>query len=500
MNPSTQTRSTSSSSDAPGGVDAAEGLDLTMTIAGEAVEGSRRTGVINPALGRTFTEVPDCSREELDRAMSAAQEAFPSWSGDEDRRREALAACAAVVKENVSTLAPLLTQEQGKPLGKATRELLGAAAWLAYSAGLEIPVEVVQDDEKIRAEIHRRPLGVVAAITPWNYPLLLATWKLGPALLAGNTVVLKPSPFTPVTTLRLGELLREVLPPGVLNVVSGGDELGAWMTHHPVPRKISFTGSVETGKKVAMAAAPDLKRMTLELGGNDAAIVLPDVDPVAVAEKVFWGAFENSGQVCNAIKRVYVHESQYRPFVARMAEVAQATKVGNGLEEDSQLGPINNEPQFRRVTDLVERARQGGATVVTGGARVGDEGYFYAPTIVSDISDEAALVAEEQFGPALPVVSYREVDEAVSRANATRFGLSGSVWSSDPEAAALVARRLECGTAWVNQHIAVSPNLPFGGLKWSGIGVENGPWGLLGFTEIQVVNMAKGGLPRAPQA
>jgi acyl-CoA reductase-like NAD-dependent aldehyde dehydrogenase len=313
-------------------------------------------------------------------------------------------------------------------------------------------------------------------------------------------VVLKPSPFTPVTTLKVGELLRDALPPGVLNVVSGGDELGAWMTHHPVPRKISFTGSVETGKKVASAAAPDLKRVTLELGGNDAAILLPDVDAEAIAEKIFWGAFENSGQVCNAIKRVFVHESHYGPFVERLAEIAGSAKVGNGLEEGTQLGPINNEPQFRRVADLVERARKGGAKVVAGGARVGDEGYFYAPTIVRDIADEEALVAEEQFGPALPVVSYRNVDEAVRRANATRYGLSGSVWSSDPEIAARVAQRLECGTAWVNQHIAVSPTLPFGGLKWSGIGVENGPWGLLGFTEIQVVNMAKGALPRASDA
>ena len=368
---------------------------------------------------------------------------------------------------------------------------MGASIWFQYTASLEIAVEVVQDDEARRVEIRRKPLGVVAAITPWNFPLILAVWKIAPALLAGNTVVIKPSPFTPLNTVLLGEILRDVVPPGVVNVVSGGDELGSWMTSHPVPRKISFTGSVATGKKVAGAAAQDLKRVTLELGGNDAAILLPDIDPKAIAAKVFWGAFENNGQICSAIKRVYVHEKQYRPLVAELTALAKTVKVGNGLEEGTQLGPINNEPQFKRVIELVEDAKRQGARIETGGHRLGNEGYFYAPTIVSEIANGTRLVDEEQFGPALPVIAYKDVDEAVERANATNFGLSGSVWSSDPNRAADVAGRLECGTAWVNQHLAVAPNLPFGGAKWSGIGVENGPWGLLGFTEIQVVNVAR---------
>lgn len=495
MNPTTD----SPAKDAKAGVEnsarRAGDHDFSMTIGGEPVAGDEALGVVNPALGSVFTEVPDCTRSELDAAMEAAQEAFPAWSRDEEGRRQALKACAKRVKESVDRLSPFLTQEQGKPLKKAQGEVIGASVWFKYAAGLDIPVEVVQDDEKIRAEIHRKPLGVVAAITPWNYPLLLAVWKLAPALLAGNTVVLKPSPYTPVTSLMLGEILRDVLPPGVLNVVSGGDELGSWMTSHAIPRKISFTGSVATGKKVAMAAAPDLKRVTLELGGNDAAILLPDVDAEAVARKIFWGAFENTGQVCSAIKRVYVPEDQYAAFVDRIADVARSTKVGDGLDEETELGPLNNQAQLDRVADLVERARNSGATIVTGGEPMGDEGYFYAPTVVSDISDHEALVAEEQFGPALPVLPYRDVDEALARANATRFGLSGSVWSSDPERGAEVASHLECGTAWVNQHIAIAPNLPFGGAKWSGIGVEHGPWGLLGFTEIQVVNMSKREMP-----
>jgi acyl-CoA reductase-like NAD-dependent aldehyde dehydrogenase len=463
----------------------------TMTIDGKAVKGSKSTGVINPATGKVFAEVPDCTKAELDQAMSAAQSAFPAWSRDINARRKVLQDCAAALQQPPEGLARTLTQEQGKPLDRAGQEIMGTSMWCAYTSMLEMPAEVLQDTAQGKIEIKRKPLGVVAAITPWNYPLMLGMWKIAPALLAGNTIVLKPSPFTPITTLMLGEILRDLVPPGVLNVVSGGDDLGAWMTSHPTPRKISFTGSVETGKKVAAAAAPDLKRITLELGGNDAAIILPDVDPAAVAAKIFWGAFENSGQICSAIKRVYVPEKSYATLLEKLGELARGVKVGDGLEAGTQLGPINNKPQFERVTELVEDAKKHGAKIVSGGARVGKEGYFFAPTIVGNISDGVRLVDEEQFGPALPVIAYKDVDDAVRRANATHFGLSGSVWSNDSARGAEVASQLECGSAWVNQHLAIAPNLPFGGAKWSGIGVENGPWGLMGFTEIQVVNSVK---------
>ena len=465
--------------------------EYTMTIDGKAVRGKTQADVINPATGKPFAKVPDCTREQLDEAMAAAARAFPAWRRDVALRKKVLLDCAAAIQRNSEGLAPLLTQEQGKPLAKAGEEIFASSIWFQYTASLDIPVEVLEDTDASRIEIHRRPLGVVAAITPWNFPLLLAVWKIAPSLLAGNTVVIKPSPFTPITTLMLGEILREVVPPGVVNVVSGGNDLGSWMTSHPVPRKISFTGSVATGKKVAASAAPDLKRVTLELGGNDAAILLPDVNPETVATKVFWGAFENNGQICSAIKRVYVHESQYKPIVQKLAEIAEGVRVGNGLEEGTQIGPLNNKPQFERVSELVEDAKKHGAKIVTGGGQLGSAGYFYKPTIVSELSDGVRLVDEEQFGPALPIIPYQDVDDAVERANRTHYGLSGSVWSSDANRGAEVASRLECGTAWVNQHLAIAPNLPFGGAKWSGIGVENGPWGLLGFTEIQVVNVAK---------
>jgi len=465
--------------------------DYTMTIDGKAESAKGTFGVINPATEQVFAQPPECTREQLDAAMQSAQSAFRGWSRDEARRRQTLLEIGEAIKARGGEIAPLLTQEQGKPVDKAMMEVIGASIWFQYTASLQIPVEVISDTPQNRTEVRRRPLGVVAAITPWNFPLMLAVWKIAPALLAGNTVVIKPSPYTPLTTLKLGEILRSVVPPGVVNVVSGGNELGGWMTGHPVPRKISFTGSVATGKKVAIAAAPDLKRVTLELGGNDAAIVLGDVDVKSTAQKIFWGAFENSGQICSAIKRVYVPENLYQNVVNELVEIAKTVKVGNGLEAGTQLGPLNNKMQYDKVREMVDDARKHGAKVATGGQQLSAKGYFIAPTIVSEISDGTRLVDEEQFGPALPVISYRNVEDAVERANATPYGLSGSVWSANPEKAAEVARQLDCGTAWVNQHLAIAPNLPFGGAKWSGIGVENGPWGLLGFTEIQVVNVAK---------
>jgi acyl-CoA reductase-like NAD-dependent aldehyde dehydrogenase len=383
-------------------------------------------------------------------------------------------------------IGPILTAEQGKPLKSAQMEAAGSSYWLHYFANLEIPKEVIQDDKRAYAEVVRRPVGVVAAITPWNFPIMLATWKIAPALLAGNTMVLKPSPYTPRATLVMAEILNEVLPPGVLNVVSGGDDLGRWMTSHPTPRKISFTGSVATGKHVAMSAAPDLKRVTLELGGNDPAILLDDVDPAGIAEKIFRGAFDNSGQICSAIKRVYVPERLHDDVVDALAARVAAVKVGDGMDPATELGPIQNRPQFERVSELVAEALAGGAKAATGGAPIDGPGFFFQPTVLTGATEGTRIVDEEQFGPALPVIPYRDVDEVIARANATMYGLSGSVWSADPDRAAAVANRLECGTAWVNAHLALAPHQPFGGFKWSGLGVENGPWGLAGFTEIQV--------------
>jgi len=466
--------------------------DFTMTIGGKSAPAVDSFDVINPATGAAFTTAPECTKAQLDSAMQAAADAYRTWRRDEAARREVLQRCAAVITERAGELAPILTQEQGKPLPQAFAEIMGAAMWFTYTATLQLPVEVLQDDESAHIEVRRRPLGVVAAITPWNFPLILATWKIAPALLAGNTVVLKPSPFTPLTSLKLGELLRDVVPAGVVNVISGGNDLGGWMTSHPIPRKISFTGSVATGKKVAAAAAPDLKRVTLELGGNDPAIVLPDANPKEIAAKLFWGAFQNCGQVCSAIKRVYAPEAMYDTLVGELAEIARGVRVGNGLEDDIQMGPLNNRPQFERVKELVEDAKKNGGRIAAGGETMGGAGYFYRPTVVAEVADGVRLVDEEQFGPALPIVAYKKVEDAIESANATHFGLGGSVWGGNAERAVEIAKELECGTAWVNKHLDLSPATPFGGAKWSGIGVENGRWGLYGFTELQTVNVERG--------
>jgi len=465
--------------------------EFTLTIAGEAAATHASLDVVNPATGKPFASCPDASRSQLDAAMESAGAAFRTWRTDEAARREALVRCGDALGAAAADIGRVLTQEQGKPLQAAIGEVAGAAAWFKLTAGLPLGAETLQDDDQLRIELHRKPLGVVGAITPWNFPIILAVWKIAPALLAGNTLVLKPSPFTPLSSLRMGEVLRDVLPPGVFSVVSGGDELGKWICEHPAVRKISFTGSVATGKKIAETAAPDLKRVTLELGGNDPAIVLGDVDPKAVAEKVFKAAFANSGQVCVAVKRLYVDESIYPAVLDEVAELARAAKVGDGLEDGTEYGPVNNEPQFERVRELVDDALACGGKIVAGGGPLGGDGYFFAPTVVSDVAEGVRLVDEEQFGPALPIMPFRNVEDALERANGTHFGLGGSIWTSDIERGAALARELECGTGWVNQHLNLVPNAPFGGSKWSGIGYENGPWGLAAFTELQVINIAK---------
>jgi acyl-CoA reductase-like NAD-dependent aldehyde dehydrogenase len=459
-----------------------------MTIDGRATGAPASFGVVDPATGEVFATAPDCSRDQLDAALEAASRGGSAWRADEAARVAVLLAMADEIDAHTAELAALLTAEQGKPLTAAGFEVSETARWLRAAAELELPVETILDDGRARAELRHRPIGVVAAITPWNYPLLLAGWKLGPALRAGNTVVLKPSPYTPLATLRLGQIVNAVLPPGVVSVISGGDALGAWMTAHPAVGKISFTGSVATGKAVMAAAAPGLKRLTLELGGNDAAIVLDDADPQQLGKGLFWGAFINNGQICAGVKRVFVPESLHEDVVDVLAERARRLRVGPGTRPGVHLGPIQNRMQFDRVRGLVADALADGASAAAGGAPMEGPGYFFAPTVLTGAREGMRIVDEEQFGPALPVLTYRTVEEAVERANATRFGLSGSVWSTDLDRAADVAARLDCGTAFVNDHLALDPALPFGGCKESGLGVENGPWGLEEFTQLQVVH------------
>lgn len=463
-----------------------------LIIGGEKVPTSEYIEICDPGSAELVGECPVATRDELDRAVNAAQEAYKTWSrATDEERRAAVNRVADKVHEHMEELAQLLTREQGKPLnGMGSRfELHGAEAWARHTGTLDLPVEVLSDDEAGRVELHRKPLGVVGSITPWNFPILIAIWHIVPAIRTGNTVVIKPSPHTPLSTIRLVEILNEVLPSGVLNVVAGRDNLGQMMTGHPDIQKIVFTGSCATGKKVMQTASATLKRVTLELGGNDAGIVLADVGPRDIAERLFWGAFINNGQTCAALKRLYVPDEIYDEVCDALVDYARNVTVGHGLDETSVLGPMQNRMQFEKVIELVEDAKRNGGRILCGGDAPGGPGFFYPVTIVADVTDGMRLVDEEQFGPVLPVIRYTNLEDAIERANALDVGLGGSAWSADPEKAKAVASRLECGTAWVNSHGAIKPFAPFGGVKSSGIGVEFGKLGLQEYTAIQVVHL-----------
>ncbi|MGR4868278.1 aldehyde dehydrogenase family protein [Variovorax sp. LARHSF232] len=460
-----------------------------LLIGGHLVAGDSTMSVVNPATGKTLTTCPRASVAQAHLAVAAAKEAFPAWSAEPlARRRSLLNRLGDALQERNEEFAILLTQEQGKPIAEARREVAGAVAYIRYFGGLDLPVKVLEDSDVRHVEQHLRPLGIVVAITPWNFPLSLACGKLAPALLMGNAAVVKPAPTTPLTTLLLGELCAEIFPPGVVNVIADQNDLGAALTAHPDVRKVSFTGSSATGKSVMASAAGTLKRVTLELGGNDAAIVLDDVDPAQVAPAIFKGAFTNNGQVCLAIKRLYVHESIHDEMCAALGELADAQVVGDGLQPGTQIGPLQNRMQFDKLKDLLEDVKRCGL-IVAGGTVLEGDGFYLRPTIVRDVREGDRIVDEEQFGPILPVVKYSDPEDALRRANATVHGLGGSVWSKDSARAKKLAERLECGTAWVNQHMVVVPGIPFGGAKQSGIGVELSVEGLNEFAQLQIVNI-----------
>ncbi|WFU11727.1 aldehyde dehydrogenase family protein (plasmid) [Rhizobium sp. CB3090] len=462
----------------------------TLLIGGEPVATSHHAPVENPSDGSVVGYMPLAGETDLDQAVAAAAKAFKSWSQTSSgERAKACRDIAEKINEHAEELAQILTREQGKPLnGLGSRFEIGAAlAWTRHTAELDLPVEILQNDSEGRVELHRKPIGVVGSITPWNWPVMIACWHIVPAVRAGNTVVIKPSPLTPLSTIRLVEIMNAVLPPGVVNVITGENSIGAALSAHPGIAKMTFTGSTETGKKVMASAVATLKRLTLELGGNDAGIVLPDADPKAIVEGLFWGAFINNGQTCAALKRLYVHDSIYEEVCRGLADYAAKIIVGDGLDESSILGPVQNEMQFNKVRELVDDARTHGGRILAGGAPMERPGYFYPITLVADVDHGVRLVDEEQFGPALPIIRYSDIDEVVARANQNPAGLGGSVWSSDAEKAKRYAMQLECGSVWINKHGTIQPNAPFGGVKQSGIGVEFGTEGLKEFTTIQTV-------------
>jgi acyl-CoA reductase-like NAD-dependent aldehyde dehydrogenase len=462
-------------------------------INGALTECAQWIDVVNPATEQVIGQVPDCGQAELDSAVAAARAAFPKWKATPiEERRAALNKMAGIIKDNADELMRLLTSEQGKPHMQAGAEIAGCSGVAMGLASLSLEETISEDSSKRISRTRRVPVGVVGGIVPWNFPVLMAVQKIVPALLSGCTMVLKPSPFTPLATLRMAELVKDCFPAGVLNVITGGDALGPMLTAHPDIDKITFTGSTATGKRVMETASKDLKRITLELGGNDAAIVLPDADVSKVAEKLFWASFYNAGQVCIAAKRIYIHEDIYDELSAAIAAYASAVKVGDGADQGTAVGPIQNKQQYNRVLELIQDAKDKGYKFLTGGdTDTSVPGYFIPVTVLDNPPEDARIVAEEQFGPVMPLMKFSSVDEAIQRANNSQYGLAGSVWTSDTDAGVAVAERMETGTIWINEAMNLSPFAPFGGHKQSGFGAEMSTEGLLEFTYPQVISVAR---------
>jgi acyl-CoA reductase-like NAD-dependent aldehyde dehydrogenase len=464
--------------------------DFRLLIGGKLVPGAAKLNVINPATEEVVAAAPKADRAQLDQAVAAAKAAFPAWSAMPIRQRGALLLKLADAMEGRrDEFVRLLTEEQGKPLAQSAWEINNSIHHMRFVATMDLAPKVLKEDSTQRITQHHAPLGVVAAITPWNVPIIILVLKAAPALLAGNTMVIKPAPTTPLTTLIFGELCAEILPPGVVNIIVDRNDLGAALTSHPDIAKVAFTGSTATGKKVMESVAGTLKRLTLELGGNDAAILLDDVDPKEVAPKIFAGATIFSGQGCICIKRLYVHDSQYDEICDELGRLARDTVVDDGMKQGTQMGPLQNKAQYERVKGFLDDAKRNGK-IVAGGEVLRRKGYFVQPTIVRDIGDNARLVKEEQFGPVLPVLRYADVDDAIARANDSSYGLGGSVWSANLDRAAKVAAKINSGTVWINKHLDLQPDVPFRGAKQSGIGTEMGQEGLEEFTQRTVVNMA----------
>ncbi len=469
---------------------------VSMVIDGRKIASGHSFVVVDPATGRPFAQCPLAEDHLVDEAVAAARTAFRSWSATPIEERAALLdRVADAMEARKPEIAQLLSREQGKPANTAALgEVSGAISWIRATAKLRPLVEVLKDDETGRIEVRRKPLGVVASITPWNFPILIAIWHIIPAILGGNTVVLKPSSGTPLSTLLMVEVANEHLPAGVLNSVAGPGRLGAQLAGHPGVDKIVFTGSTPTGRDIMKRGADNLKRLTLELGGNDAAIVLADADVEATAKKVFLKAFGNSGQVCAAIKRLYVHDSIHDALAGKLAEMAKAAVVGPGDDPATQYGPVQNGKQLAYLRELAEDAVARGGRFLAGGLPAADQQGFYFPlSVMVDVADGMGIVDDEQFGPILPIIRFHDANEAVRLANANELGLGGSVWSSDTAEASRLAAMLECGSAWVNDHSTISPDVPFGGAKQSGIGAEFGLHGIYEYMQMQTLRLPPAG-------
>ena len=467
--------------------------EYKMLIDGALVDGDERLEVINPATGKVLASAPRASAAQAEQAIAAAKAAQPGWAATPlADRREMLHRFADAIDARAEEIARTLVQEQGKSLAEAAGETAYAAIFVRTFADMEMPVETVQDDDAFTIEVHHKPLGVVAGITPWNFPVLIPSYKIAPALLLGNSFVLKPAPTTPLVSLILGEIAAGIFPAGVLNVIVDDNDLGPMLTVHPDIAKVSFTGSTPTGRRIMQSSADTLKRLTLELGGNDAGIVLDDADVPAAAKGIVASAFGNAGQVCIALKRLYVPSSLYDDMCAALVAEVQQIAVGDGLEQGTTMGPMQNKAQYEKARHYMDIAKCDGR-ILCGGELPEGDGLFVEPTVVADIADGSPLVDEEQFAPILPVISYDDaaLDAVIEKVNASEFGLGGSVWSTNVDRARAVAQRVESGTVWINHATHFGPHIPFAGAKQSGIGSEFGRDGLYEFAQKSVISVAK---------
>ena len=468
--------------------------DYSMTINGESITTVETLPVYNPATKEVIAQVPKASEEQLNEAVATAKTAFKSWSKRPIEERQKLVfEIGEKLEAAAEDFMALLTREQGKPRAGAEWEVLGSAIWLKEISTQTLPEELVEETDSRKVVTRYTPLGVVGAIVPWNFPLLLAVWKIAPALVAGCTVVLKPSPYTPLCDLKIVELANQILPPGVLSCVTGSDELGPMMTTHQDISKIAFTGSTQTGRHVARSAAETIKRVTLELGGNDPTIVLPDVDPKAIAPQLFWACFQNNAQFCNAGKRLYIHESVYDDVKKALVEfINSEVKVGNGADPDTILGPIQNLMQYEKVKDYFADCQNNGYHFAVGGEIDSDApGWFVPVTLVDNPPEDSRIVREEPFGPILPLLKWSDEEDVIARANDTIYGLGASVWGKDLEAVQRIGSQLEAGTVWLNEVHQYSPHQAFGGHKQSGLGCENSLHGLMEYTNWQTITLNK---------
>ncbi|KAG9120825.1 hypothetical protein FRC07_003529 [Ceratobasidium sp. 392] len=468
--------------------------EYTHTINGKPATSTQKLDVINPGTQQKIAEVPVATKEQLDAAVAAARAAFPTWSATTpDERAATLNKIADVIGKNAEEYQKLITLEQGKPLSGSKFETDIAINWLHGTSELRLPNTVLVDNEQQKTVERYVPIGVCAGIVPWNVPFALCVIKIAGALMTGNTLIIKPSPFTPLTTLRFFKDIQHLVPPGVLSVLSGDDSLGPLITSHPGIDKISFTGSSFTGQKVMASSSAGLKRVTLELGGNDPLILLPDVDPKAVAPQIFWGAFLVSGQACIAAKRIYVHEKIYDEFRDAFVEYSKTVKVGNGLEPDTQLGPIQNLPQYKKVLSYFDDAHANGYKFVLGGdVNPNPNNGLYVPiSIVDNPPEDSKLVREEPFGPIVPLLKWSDEKDVIKRANDTNLGLAASVWGKDLETVERIALQIQAGTVSMNQFIPFGAATSFGGHKQSGLGVEGGVTGLKAYSNVQLVTLKK---------